>query len=308
MLALALLLVASSAAGDAPAASTLRAVVFCDENANGLLDPDEQIRIPDALVVVGPRSGRSAVATGRVTIEGVPAGEQVVSVTADSLPPFYVPGPPLRVTLPSAESLAIAVRLDVGPNRPDVYLAVGDSITDGDWSSDEAGYRSRLQARLCAHFGEALIVNAGVTGSDSHRGARRIEEALRIQPGYTLILYGTNDWDEETAAFTVTLNSLRRIVRRVKAARSLPLLATVIPTNVGADPRASAARNRWVAALDRNVRRIAREEGATLVDLEAAFLAHPHPERLYADGLHPNDDGYEVIASAFFAAITRRGP
>ncbi len=299
------LLLAASTVSPAPAGA-VEVVVFCDANRNGRLDPDEAIRVPDAVVEIGGRTARTEAGSGRAVIANVEAGSHAIVVRAESLPPFYAPGGPMPIRVPAPGPIAVPVTLDAGGNRPELYLAMGDSITDGDGSSDGAGYRSRLQARLCAFFGEAAIVNVAATGTDSHRGARIIDDALAVRPAYTLILYGTNDWDEEAAAFTTTLNSLRRMVRKTRAARSLPFLATVIPTNVGADLRASPARNRWVAALDRNIRRIAVEEGAVLVDLETAFLAQPRLAALYRDGLHPNDAGYDVITATFFAAITRR--
>jgi lysophospholipase L1-like esterase len=185
-------------------------------------------------------------------------------------------------------------------------MAFGDSISEGVGSSDDTGYCRRLEARLRGHFGVAVVEADGMSGTDSHRGARRVGKALaRHRPSATLVLYGTNDWDE-TGTETVTVNSLRRIVRQVKVAHSLPFLATLIPTNVGSDARASAERNRWVDRINTRIRGLAREEGAVLVDLEAAFARVSEPKRFYSDGLHPNDAGYEVIAATFFDAITRR--
>jgi lysophospholipase L1-like esterase len=288
------------------AGSSVGVVVFCDENRNGRLDPGEQVRIADVVLEAGGRRVRSDSPSGRATFADVPSGPQLIAVRPESLPPRYVAGAPQRVQVPCAEQVAIPVTLDVGGNRPYVYLALGDSITDGEGSSDHEGYRSRLQERLCARFGQAMVVNAAVAGADSHRAARHVQRALEVRPGYTLILCGTNDWNEDAPGFTVTVNSLRRLLRTVKAAHSIPLLATVIPTHVGGDPRASDLRNRWISDLDRALRVLARQERAGLVDLEAAFLASPHPADLYSDGLHPNDAGYALIAGAFYDAIAGR--
>ena len=50
------------------------------------------------------------------------------------------------------------------------------------------------------------------------------------------------------------------------------------------------------------------EPEARPVDLEAAFLAQPSLRALYTDHVHPNDAGYEVMAQAFFEAITLPAP
>ena len=192
--------------------------------------------------------------------------------------------------------------------RPHTYMAFGDSLTDGDGSSDGAGYRTRLERRLKARFGAASVIGEGATGTDSHRGARRIGKALGAhQPAGTLILYGSNDWDDREDHSRSTLNSLRRIVERVKGSGSLAYLATLIPTHPGVDPRASVERNRWVVRLNEGIRALAGSEEAVLVDLEAAFAKQADQDALYSDGLHPSDAGYDVIAEAFFEAIVH-GP
>jgi hypothetical protein len=52
------------------------------------------------------------------------------------------------------------------------------------------------------------------------------------------------------------------------------------------------------------VRSMAKQEGAPVADLEAAFLAEPSLPALYSDHIHPNDSGYAIIAREFFNAIT----
>jgi lysophospholipase L1-like esterase len=95
-------------------------------------------------------------------------------------------------------------------------------------------------------------------------------------------------------------------VQQVKAAKSLPFLATLPPTKLGADERASEERNAWVDRINARIRELAHAEGAVLVDVHARLAADAAPPGLFADGLHPNDAGYEAIAQAFFEAITRR--
>jgi lysophospholipase L1-like esterase len=288
----------------------LSVVVFYDENGNGVLDPEEKVSIPAAVVEVRREAEHAEVrtekGTGLARIDGLPAGTHVVSVRAASLPPFYRPGKPIAVAVPAPLQVPLPASLPIGSNRRNTYMAFGDSISEGVGSSDDTGYCRRLEARLRGHFGVAVVEADGMSGTDSHRGARRVGKALaRHRPSATLVLYGTNDWDE-TGTETLTVNSLRRIVRQVKVAHSLPFLATLIPTNVGSDARASAERNRWVDRINTRIRGLAREEGAVLVDLEAAFARVSEPKRFYSDGLHPNDAGYEVIAATFFDAITRR--
>lgn len=226
------------------------AVVFYDENGNGALDGNEAGRVPGVLVEVGGRSARSDEATGRAVVTGVPRGSYSAALGADSLPPFYVAGAPATVEVPqpAGQDVRLAADLPIGDNRPNAYMAFGDSITAGEGSTDDTGYRSPLQAMLRAHFGRGDVLDRGAPGTQSAEGAERIARGLRVlKPAYTLTLYGTNDWNdpdcrENPPCFTV--DSLRTIVQTVRGARSLPFLATIIPGNPALN---SPERNEWCA-------------------------------------------------------------
>jgi lysophospholipase L1-like esterase len=98
----------------------------------------------------------------------------------------------------------------------------------------------------------------------------------------------------------ITIDSLRAIVRTVRDFDSLPVLATIPPANPDRTP---PERNEWVRSMNELVRQLAADEGAALADVEAAFLRQPDLAALFFDHVHPNDQGYEVMAAAFFQAI-----
>ncbi|MBI3931863.1 MAG: SGNH/GDSL hydrolase family protein [Acidobacteria bacterium] len=301
-----LVLAAAPAFGD-----SLTVVVFLDEDGDGRLGEDERIRIPGVLIEVAGRLQPSG-ADGRGLFDAVPPGEQTVVLQQGTLPAFHLAGPPVRAHVSGGVEVALPVRLPIGDNRAGTYMAFGDSLTEGVGSSDRAGYRARLEARLRAHFGAATVIDAGASRTIAHQGARRIAAALaRHRPAYVLILYGTNDWNDQDpcdpATTCSTVRSLRRIVQRAKDAHSLPVIATLPPTRVGAGPFATPERNAWVERTNALVRALAREEGALLVDVHAALAGIP-ADRLFADSLHPNEAGYERIAAAFFEALIAPGP
>jgi lysophospholipase L1-like esterase len=199
------------------------------------------------------------------------------------------------------------VTLPIGNNRPNTYLAFGDSITGGEGSSDGDGYASRLERKLLAHFGRANVIKDGLSATRSNRGADRLPASLNARPAYTLIHYGTNDWNMGECKSHIpcfTIDSLRSMVRAVRGRQGLPILATIIPGNpivLAQQP----GRNMWVAVINARIRDMAREENVVVADLEAAFLHTTNMEYgvLYTDRVHPNDAGYEVMAQGFFEAI-----
>ena len=52
------------------------------------------------------------------------------------------------------------------------------------------------------------------------------------------------------------------------------------------------------------IRPMARQEGAVLVDLHAAFVKQGDLSQLFSDHVHPNDRGYALMADEWFKAIT----
>jgi lysophospholipase L1-like esterase len=285
--------------------ATVTVVLYYDENANGRADGGEGIRIPDVEVTIGGRSARTEKTTGRAVITGVPAGAQTLSVRADTVPPFFAvqaPGP-VQVSLPGGGETMVGLTLPIDDNQTNTYMAFGDSITRGDGGS-AGGYPADLQRRLAAHFGGAFVNNRGADSTNSFEGVERARRNLNSRPAYTLILYGTNDWNapecqDNPACHTV--DNLRAIVQATKSFRSLPFIATIPPTNPALTP---AGRIQWVADVNNLIRPMAQQQGAFLVDVEKTFLAQGGDlSRFFSDHVHPNDAGYALIAQTFFEAI-----
>jgi lysophospholipase L1-like esterase len=285
--------------------ATVVVTVYYDEDANGRADVGESIRVPDVEVSIGGRTARTEKGTGRATVTGVPAGAQSITLRADTLPPFYAteqPAVPVQVALPDGGQAMVGLTLPIQDNQTNVYMAFGDSITRGD-GSNRGGYPPDLQTRLAAHFGGAFVNNRGADSTNSFEGIERVKRNLNSRPAYTLILYGTNDWNAPECQDNPncpTVGNLRAIVQAVKSYRSLPFLATIPPANPTLNPE---SRNKWVADVNNLVRPMAREQGAFLVDVEKTFLAQSNLAALFSDHVHPNDTGYGLIAQAFFEAI-----
>lgn len=291
-----------------PPGETVTAVVFYDENGNGQLDPSEQGRVPEVEVQIAGRAARAEKLTGRATVRGVPAGTHAIAVRSDTLPPFYTAGGARTITVPldpSAPTPSLGARLDIGDNRPNVYMAFGDSITKGEGDAAGLGYPGRLEAKLRAHFGDGLVVNRGADATNSGEAVERVLRNLRgSSPAFTLVLYGTNDWNDvpcQDAPPCDVVNNLRKVLNEVRSADSLPFLATLPPVN---PVLAGGSRNDWIRATNDRIKVLGREEGAFVVDLFEAFrLQGGDVSRFFTDHVHPNAAGYEVMAEAFFQAM-----
>jgi lysophospholipase L1-like esterase len=293
-----------------PTSRTVPFVAFLDENRNKLRDDSESIRVPGVEVSFGSASGRTAATTGSVSLDVLPTA-QILSVKADSLPPYYRVPEPTNVTPPPSGSVNVPITLPLGAGAtPGVFLAFGDSITNGQADvGDGQGYTHELERMLATHFGNARVINDGVSSSSSERGDQRIGDSLAGgRPAFTLILYGTNDWADprcrDLPCFTIS--SLRSIVRKVKAQGGHAFVGAMLMTNVGSDYRASPQRNSWISAQNDSIRQMVAAEEAVLVELPSAFEKSGLPQSdLFADYIHPSAEGYRVMAKAWFDAISR---
>ncbi|HXY39445.1 MAG TPA: SGNH/GDSL hydrolase family protein [Vicinamibacteria bacterium] len=292
-----------------PPTYSVTATVFYDENGNGQLDPEEAARVPGVQVVIGSGTGTSAPGTGVAQVTGIAEGTYAVSVSNGSLPTYYQPLPAGTVQVPGTAEVKIPLTLPIGANQPGVYFGYGDSITLGDGSSDGQGYRQKLQDLLAPYFGRAEVETFGRSGTDSREGEQRARTWVRTyRAAYVLILYGTNDWQDQTcqnqgpdACFTI--DSLSGIIDACQEFDSLPVLGTILPVNPSLAP---AGRNTWIDQMNVKIKALAQQRQVLLADVNAEFKNASVPlSSLFWNDVHPNDAGYQVLAQAWFKAITR---
>lgn len=174
---------------------------------------------------------------------------------------------------------------DFGANDSNLYVALGDSITVGNSGTS-------YPAELSALLGKSVI-NAGSDGSESGDGALRVGSILNnSHPGYLLILYGVNDVIMGEYIEDI-IGNLRLIIQSAKANKTIPVIATY-PSVFGVHIMFFGG----VSALNSAIRSLASSENITLVDLESAF-GNPNTQYMDGDGLHPNAEGYKLMARTF---------
>jgi lysophospholipase L1-like esterase len=194
-------------------------------------------------------------------------------------------------------------------------LCFGDSLTLGvtsravngtgpvgaqDLLSPVEGYVPKLAALLLQEYGEGItLINSGLGGETTDRGVQRLAgETLIYRPDLVLLLEGVTDVNNDSPRFGAARANLREMVRVVKGRGASIILGTVPPLNPEGF-RARGAEN--ALRLNEFIRQIATEERVVLADHERAFRGNLSLQG--PDGLHPNDDGYEVMAQTWLTAI-----
>ncbi len=216
----------------------------------------------------------------------------------------------------------------VSPSEPIVYVAVGASESVG-MGAD----RPRDQAWPVVLHRSALppgseLVNLGVPGATVADAVRtQLPAALARRPGLATVWLNVNDIlrGVPVAAYERQLGQLVHALRRGGA--TLVLVANtpafdLLP--VYQSCRAAGAANSEcppprdglnspsqlddvVAAYNHAIERVARREGAVVVDLHGAGLAALEAGTaasfVGADGFHPSTAGHRALAAAFTAAL-----
>jgi len=185
-----------------------------------------------------------------------------------------------------------------------VYLAFGDSITAGAFDDAGAGgYPARLEELLDARGVPAVVENHGFPGETTAEALSRVDDVLDRGGDVLLLMEGTNDIKDlspESIAFNIAA-----IADRAEA-RGLDVVhGTIIPRHPSSG---FDGTNRGTRAFNGLVREIAWENGRNLADPFYVFF-HDTPDvfsTLYADNLHPNAEGYDLLAELWADVLTGR--
>lgn len=174
---------------------------------------------------------------------------------------------------------------------------LGDSITDG-W-------------RLNEYFPERDFVNRGISGQITGEMLGRMQaDVIDLKPAAMLLLAGTNDLSRGVPLTTIQ-NNLTMIVGLAQANNIAVVLASVLPIHdynqdVDALFRRSDRRPpAKILELNDWIRRFAGEKNAVYLDYFADMVdANGFLQKELADdGLHPNANGYRIMAPLAHTAI-----
>ena len=219
--------------------------------------------------------------------------------------PQEPPAVPPRVTAPPPTP--------VGASK---FVAFGDSITYGTLSSYDGSfvydvpthsYSVRLKIALDTYHAPRVytVVNEGAPGEWAQQGAQRIQSVLtQHRPQGLLLLEGINDLANDQS-ISQTVSSLGRILDVARSNNVTVLIATMPQTYETTNPTTGEYRTNareLVPALNTAIRQLASgRQNVYVVDLYAAFGTTG--TYMGGDGLHPNEAGYERMASTFLSSI-----
>lgn len=196
------------------------------------------------------------------------------------------------------------------PFRKIKIACVGNSITEGACASDRVnkGYVGVLRDLL----GDAYeVVNFGVSGATACRGTYKPYEGLEaftkakdLQPDIVTIALGTNDsqpavWNTGTFAANFE-KDLSWLCDQFLGLPSKPAIYLCLPIPVVPNTRWKHQPKVIADEIIPIIRRMAKNKGLRIIDLHTPLTGKPE---YYADFLHPNDAGHQVIADLIYNAL-----
>jgi acyl-CoA thioesterase-1 len=175
-----------------------------------------------------------------------------------------------------------------------LVLCLGDSLTEGYAVDPDNSYPAQLQRVLRTRgWPQIEIVNAGISGSTSAGGVSRLAWQMRRKPDVLVLALGANDGLRGTDLDTTKAN-LAAVIAEAKTNGVAVLLAGMkMPPNYGPD---------YTHKFESMYGELAREHEVALVPFLLDGVA-ARPDLNLADGIHPNADGYRIVADTVAEAL-----
>lgn len=181
------------------------------------------------------------------------------------------------------------------PKEPLEIVALGDSLTAGYQLPPGKGFAEQLGKELAEKGYNVGVMNAGVSGDTSSGGLARLDWAVGPETDAVILELGSNDAlrgiDPE-----LTRQNLAAIIEELQSRGIAVLLAGMLaPPNMGAD---------YERAFNPIYPGLAEEYGVLLYPFFLDGVA-AEPALNLGDGMHPNEEGIEVMVERIFPTVEK---
>lgn len=216
-----------------------------------------------------------------------------------------------------------SVTVASGQQKSSITIVTFGNSTTAPRKNVDSVYPIRLSAILDQHGIRNHVINAGVPGS--HTGSIKDNNLFKIahgmdrfdtavlahHPDWVTINFGLNDsWQDKGRKSPSRIpvdqyrHNLNYFVDQIRRSGGQVILLT--PNPVGKKNRGFHTRR--LRKYKRAVRQLARHKNIPLINTWKLFARyvharHEHMDALLLDGVHPDDEGHQIIASAIAPII-----
>jgi len=162
-------------------------------------------------------------------------------------------------------------------------ICFGDSITFGYGANPGEDFPSAL-----AKMVNIPIINAGIDGDTSVEALQRLgSDVLDREPLLVIIEFGGNDFLRKIPK-EVTLNNVKAMVEKIQAKQAMVAIADI-------------SAGLFLKEYRKAFYNLAQEKGAIFIPgILSGIITNP---RMKSDFIHPNADGYKMIAQRIYRTI-----
>ena len=181
---------------------------------------------------------------------------------------------------------------DAPPARPRI-VAFGDSLTIGLGLLEQEAYPALLQNKINEAGYQFEVVNAGVSGDTSAGGLRRLDWALEGNVKVLIVAFGGNDGLRGLPVPQMKEN-LSQIIDKARE-RSIVVILTGMeaPPNFGQE---------YATGFRQAFRDVALNKRVLFIPFLLNNVAGK-PELNQADGIHPNQQGTQIVADTVWSVL-----
>lgn len=174
-----------------------------------------------------------------------------------------------------------------GLSTNDVILAFGDSLTEGVGAKENESYPAVLQS-----LSGRKVINAGISGEQSTPGLARLPALLeQYQPKLLILCHGGNDILRKKNLKSMEAN-VKQMINLAKE-KNIPVVLLGVP-NYGL----------FLSSYE-GYKKVAESTNVIFIeDLISEILSD---ESLKADSVHPNKDGYRIMAEKIYSVLQEAG-
>ena len=208
----------------------------------------------------------------------------------------------IRISITGADGKTdgqVSIQMDihsVSDGVSDSWIFYGDSITAcGMHNCYGTGFATYVNMIDDRYF--PVQENGGIGGITSTHGASRIDEWLSYFPGkYVSVAYGTNDsWGNQTGAEKYYANT-KYMIDKILECGKTPVLPT-IPFSL--EPGIS----QYVEDYNAMIEKLYDEYPEIIKGPDFYSIFMENPDYLSADGVHPNDSGYDMMRKTWASVM-----
>ena len=190
----------------------------------------------------------------------------------------------------------------------------GDSITYGEFDTEQAGWAERLKKiafeKQLKGSDWIAVYNLGIPGEHTNDFLKRFEREFEArkdpeEENIFVFAFGANDaaFLPDKREFQVPLQRYERNIKNIiEISRSLHgkkiIFLTTIPVLeevLAKSGRSKERKNEYIEKYNIALKRVCSDEEIDVLDVHSAYLKNGYGDLFSHDGLHPNSAGYKLI-------------